>query len=162
MSNRHERGAARARRIGDVIAGVCIAFVLLLGGLSLVVHAQTKPTTISNTWQIKPTIIATTSAVDISTLPGGPPPGKDVYACWIDAGTAGTATTLTIADKQGTPVNFATAVPIAANSVYSPVLQGPSDQACRWFPGGMVITVANANTLSIYASGKWWNGPAPF
>lgn len=141
------------------------AFLLGLGSFLIApsINAQSKPTSIGNTFQIKPQLLTTTGAIAIDLLPGGPPTGKDIYVCWIDMNTNGTATSVTIADKQGTPVNYATSVAIAANTLYSPM--GPnasSDQPCRWFPGGLTITAGNANALSVYISGKWWNGKTPF
>jgi hypothetical protein len=53
-------------------------------------------------------------------------------------------------------------VAIAANTTYSAINLGASDQTCRWFPGGLTIKAANANAASFYVSGKYWTGPAPF
>lgn len=132
------------------------AFAFLAGLAFFDARAQdTRPAKLTNSWQIKPVLIATASAVDLCNLVGAPPCGRDVYVCWMDAATNSTASTISLADKQSTPVYEMNAVPIAANTLYSGINEGPADQTCRYFPGGVTITVGNANVVSIHMSGKY-------
>ena len=133
-------------------------------------HAQTAPTAISNTFQIKPQTITTSSAVDLCSLKGGPPCHADVYVCWFSAYTASNATTISDADEQASPVTHDSALAIAANTRYNLIAgsdeggsQGQGSSCVgEWFPGGMTITAGNANYLTVYVRGKWWAGPALF
>ncbi|MDE2102137.1 MAG: hypothetical protein KGL39_33130 [Patescibacteria group bacterium] len=137
--------------------------ILLFLALAAAIHAQTAPTNISNTFQIKPQLLTTTSTVDICSLPGGPPCHKDVYVCWFSAYTGSTPTTITTADEQASAITHDNAISIAANTRYN-LVAGVDSQSCvgEWFPGGMTITAANANALTIYIRGKWWSGPPLF
>jgi len=152
---------------GHGIYGLIAAVILAALGLFLLgwpANAQTRPRAINNSWQIKPTLITVTSAVDICSLPGGPPCHADVYVCWMDASTNSTGTTLSLTDEQATPVVRPDTVAIAANTTYAPF--GPQNltDACigAWYPGGMTITVGNANALKLFIAGKYWSGPKLF
>ena len=163
---------SRARWIVRIIAAAGALFIFGEFSVSLLkvsllnhVHAQglngTRPSSLSNPWQIKPQVLTTTSAVNVCSLPGGPQCGKDVYLCGGDANTAATATTVSLFDIQVTPAGFLQAVPIAANTTY-PIPIGPQDQTCRWFPGGLTVQAGNANALTVEFSGKAYLGPPLF
>ena len=146
-----------------VIVGLVLAVMSLLeaGRARAQSPNGTRPISLSNPWQIKPQVLTGTSAVNLCSLPGGPPCGKDVYLCGGDVNTGSTATTVSIFDSQSTPVGFLQTVAIAANTTY-PMPIGPAAQTCRWFPAGMAVTAGNANALTIEFNGFWYAGPPLF
>ena len=141
-----------------------IAVLIALAVVALAQTPGTAPLTINNAFQIKPQILTVGTAVDICSLPGGPPCHKDVYVCYGAFFTGSNATTITTTDEQGTPVVHDNAVAIAANSRYIVQAGVDGNSYCigEWYPGGMTITAGTANYLTIYIRGKWWSGPALF
>lgn len=122
------------------------------------VRAQPAGSTV-RTWEIPPTLLTVSTKVDLCSLPGGPVPctlsNPAVRLCNARAG-ATTATTITLCDKQVTPVCFWNAVPIAANSTYDPMVPNfAPNTVCELWPNGVTITAGNANTLVFQARGTY-------
>jgi hypothetical protein len=121
--------------------------------ISLLVGSRTTAQTSPVNWRLNPTLLTNTNAVDICTLPGGPACGKTIFVCYADLNSGSSPTTFTIADKQTPPVNFANAIAIAANTVYSPLINSGNYGLCRPFPGGLTIQAGNANVVSFVMYG---------
>lgn len=100
-----------------------------------------KPNFLGNAWQITPAVVPT-EAVDVVAT--------DVYVEEITlSNTSGSAATVTIKDKQGTPRSILEAVSIAANTTY--VITFPKG---RYMPGG-VNWVASAGSVVGYICGRY-------
>ena|ERR1017187_1376204 len=144
-----------------IVAAFLLSFAVLFTLSAQPARQGTRPVSINGTWQIKPQVLSGTGTVDLAALPGGPPPGYDVYLCNMWVSTDGTANTITVFDKQTTPVGFLQTIPIAANTTYPVVVVGIADQACPWFPNGITVAAGTGGHLSVHASGKYIKGP-PF
>ena len=155
--------------VRDYWASLLVVCVAAASITAVVLQAQnsntsTAPLTINQTFQIKPQLLTVGTAVDLCSLPGGPPCHKDVYVCYSAFFTGSNATTITTADEQGSPVTHDNAIAIAANSRYIVQAGIAGDSSCigEWYPGGMTITAGNANYLTVYVRGKWWGGAPLF
>ncbi len=129
----------------------------------LPVHADSRPASIINAWQIKPQALPTTLTNICNMVTAGsaaPPCGRDVYACLgdVNQNPSSTVLTVTIQDIQPVPVNYWNQVPLtgatsAAGSGYK-IFDAPQDTGCRWFPGGMQVQASGTGAF-IYMSGKY-------
>lgn len=143
-----------------IVGRLLLLFSLVIGAQWMirkeltVVHAQPRSASLANPWHIKPQLLTVTTPINVCNLDGGPQCGRDVYACGGDANVDITGTKITISDNQPTPRTYMKSIPIAPNSNFVPLFPGYTDQTCRWFPGGLVIKVDDANVLTIYLSGK--------
>ncbi len=125
----------------------------LLSGQSHINTPVSKPKAFSNSFQLVPQVMPA-SSTNISTLLGGPPAGKDVYACFTRLASKASSGTFTILDAQATPVPLAFQVPLAANSTYQ-FMSASAIQNCDWFMGGMTVQAGGANTIWFAVSGYW-------
>ena len=137
---------------------IAITLILLGAVVSSLVQPQAhaQRSVVANSFKLLPQVMPS-SLTDIATLTGGPPASHDVYVCYMDVETKGTASSYTIQDKQGTPVPLAYQESIAANSTYAPLVQSAgSNQGCRWFPGGMSVQAGGSSQVWMYLSGYYY------
>lgn len=138
---------------------VLCAFVAVYG---VTVHADTRPNSITNPWQIKPQAIPTTltNICNLVSSTTTPPCGRDIYACIgdVNMSPAASVINITIRDNQASPIFYWDTVPLTGStaSVGSgyKIFDSHADAGCRWFPGGMSV-LASGSGAFIYMSGKY-------
>lgn len=101
-----------------------------------------RPAALATFWQITPALVPV-SAADVVAF--------DVYVDQITlSNVSGAAVTVTIKDKNSSPLSFLEAVSIAANSAY--VIACPGG---RYFPGGINWVASSGTAIVGYIAGRY-------
>lgn len=92
-------------------------------------------------WEINPQVIPG-SATDLVA--------QDVWVCYMDVNSVGGGT-VTINDKQGSPIPFWPGIAVPASTSWTNILNISPASGCRKFPGGLRWSATG--TVNVYLSG---------
>jgi hypothetical protein len=107
-----------------------------------------RPTNFTYVYQTLP-IAVPTSPTGVSVLyPNGTTVKGDLYVCYLDL--SGTGQTVTIQDRQATPVTWLSVAAIGTSAASATqIFNAASDSTCRWMPNGITWS-ASASGVTGY------------
>jgi hypothetical protein len=125
--------------------------------------AISSSTSTPHQWKLDPQPLPETPT-DISRMGKDIPHDTDLYVCHLDftSVTGGSTAFITISDRQRKPVAFMDSISIQPGTLYT-AIQASDIQACRFFPGGIMVNSKSASVpsnpgqVSIAISGVWRN-----
>lgn len=122
------------------IAVVLAVMVLLLQGAVTQIYQGTR----QNSWVITPQFLPNVAADAVT---------HTTFVCYLEfVNQTGGAVTITILDKQGSPMPMFQTASIAANSTWIALQLNPAT-GCRYFPNGINWVASAANSVSVSMNG---------